>query len=97
MNDFCVKENINYEIINFDKLINYFNSDTISIIGADRILDDNSVINGIPSLELAKQCNSKIPFYVMAESFKKDNNLIIEEGFDLIPNHLIAEIISNKN
>jgi translation initiation factor 2B subunit (eIF-2B alpha/beta/delta family) len=68
-----------------------------AIIGADTYFDDGAVTNGTPSLFLAELCNQKIPFYCLAESFKKSNEKnAAGAGFDLIPARLISKIINEK-
>ncbi len=67
-----------------------------TIIGADRIIQKEGVVNGVPSLSLAEFSNIKeIPFFVVGESFKIRSDIIIEEGFDFIPMHLIQRIFTD--
>lgn len=68
-----------------------------AIIGADRIVKNRGVVNGIPSLSLAEFSNIKgIPFFVVGESFKMCGDATIEDGFEFIPNHLIQKIFSDE-
>ncbi len=62
------------------------------IIGADRVLADGSVINGVPSLRLAEAINGSIPLYVVAEKIKKSKKIILEDGFELIPSKYVKKI-----
>ena len=69
------------------------------LVGADSILRDGSLINGIPTYELAlaaKDCN--IPFYSVCETakFNIQSYFELEPGFDHIPPNLIAGIITEK-
>jgi translation initiation factor eIF-2B subunit delta len=69
------------------------------VVGADSVLEDGSLINGIPTYRLAvaaKEC--KIPFYAVCEmsKFNIQGDFELEPGFDLIPVALIAGIITEK-
>lgn len=67
-----------------------------AIIGADRIVSNQGVVNGIPSLSLAEFANVKgIPFFVVGESFKRCEDIIAEDGFEFIPNYLIQKIFTD--
>jgi len=67
-----------------------------AIIGADRIVENQGVVNGTPSLSLAEFANVKgIPFFVVGESFKKCEEMIAEDGFEFIPNYLIQKIFTD--
>ncbi|MBM2815513.1 MAG: hypothetical protein HW421_2275 [Ignavibacteria bacterium] len=66
------------------------------LTGADKILLDGSVVNGFPSLEVAKLNQKKIPFYVIGESFKYSSSQSIEDGFDIIPAEFITKIFSDE-
>jgi translation initiation factor eIF-2B subunit delta len=73
------------------------------LVGADSILRDGSLINGIPTYQIALAAKGRIPFYVICESAKFNiNNLSVprqgkgrlEEGFDFTPGELITEIVT---
>jgi translation initiation factor eIF-2B subunit delta len=73
----------------------------VALLGADAILRDGSVINGTPSLQLAKAAKAQgIAVYSVAESSKIDLSgvlgagLEIEPGFDRIPPEFITGIIT---
>ncbi|GEM_PF-3064487 len=66
-----------------------------SIIGADGFDFDNNVINGFPSKEFAEASFGRNNFYVVAESFKKIDNLKLDNGFELISSKYISGIISD--
>jgi len=72
------------------------------LIGADTILRDSSVINGVPSLELALAAKAAgVPFYSAAESSKMDcseelSTARIESGFEKVPFDLITGIITES-
>jgi translation initiation factor eIF-2B subunit delta len=69
------------------------------LVGADSVLRDGSLINGLPTYELALAAKGKLPFYVVCETLKfnprvSSMQVKLEEGFDLIPPELITEIIT---
>jgi translation initiation factor eIF-2B subunit delta len=73
----------------------------IIIIGADAVLANGSVINGYPSLFLARIAAENlppVPVYSICESIKfyPGDTLYLEKGFDLIPAQLIRGIITEK-
>jgi len=69
------------------------------LVGADSVLRDGSLINGLPTYELALAANHRLPFYVVCETLKFNprvgsKHVKLEEGFDLIPPELITGIIT---
>jgi len=69
------------------------------LVGADSVLRDGSLINGLPTCELALAAKGKLPFYVVCETLKfnprvSSMQVKLEEGFDLIPPELITRIIT---
>jgi translation initiation factor eIF-2B subunit delta len=71
------------------------------LVGADSILDNGSLINGSPTLMIAEAAmERKIPFYVVCETTKfsalrlAGRHLWLEEGFEVIPPHMITRIIT---
>lgn len=74
---------------------------TGAMVGADSILDNGSLINGAPTLMIAEAAKENgIPFYVVCETTKfsalrlTGRHLWLEEGFEVIPPHLITRIIT---
>ena len=65
------------------------------LVGADKFLHTGRIVNGWPSLELARAAKGAVPFYVVGESFKLDSDPSTEEGFDLVPDSLITRIITD--
>jgi len=72
-----------------------------ALVGTDTILTNGSLINGIPTYQLAQAASTaKIPFYAVCETAKFDvrnqylNKPALEPGFDLIPASLITGIIT---
>ncbi len=73
------------------------------MVGADSIMDDGSLINGSPTLVIAEAAKQRqIPFYVVCETTKfsalrlAGRHLWLEEGFEVIPPHLITRIITEE-
>ncbi len=71
------------------------------IVGADSVLIDGSLINGVPTLSLAKIAKKfLIPFYSVCEKVKFDilscidREAKIEPGFDLVPPELITAFVT---
>jgi translation initiation factor 2B subunit (eIF-2B alpha/beta/delta family) len=68
------------------------------LIGSDAILPQGYVINGIPSLHLAKVAQrNHLPFYVVGEMIKVSPHFFEpDQGFDMIPPSLITWIITDQ-
>ncbi len=69
----------------------------VGLIGADAVFADGGVINGRPSLSLARALSlRRAPLYVVASSWKllpEPSRPPAEPGFDLVPGRLITAII----
>ncbi len=91
----CKESDIECSIAGINAMDDYIKDGACSIIGADSIIPGEGVINGIPSLRLAKKTHGKIPFYVLGESFKIIDGMNIDEGFDFVPLNYISEIITD--
>lgn len=66
------------------------------LIGADIIFPSGRIVNGLPSFKLAFEVNRRIPFYVIAESFKSGSHIQLQDGYDYVPGTLISEIITDN-
>jgi len=69
------------------------------LVGADSILADGTLINGIPTYELASAAReSDIPVYSVCETakFNAQSHIELEEGFDHIPPDLVTGIITER-
>ncbi len=69
------------------------------LVGADSILADGTLINGIPTYELASAAReSDIPVYSVCETakFNAQGQIELEEGFDRIPPDLVTGIITER-
>lgn len=72
-----------------------------TLLGADAVIASGYVVNGIPSLELARASKAKqIPVYVVCETAKFDFYGYIHEypqpGFDAVPLNLCKALITEK-
>ncbi|MFQ5860795.1 MAG: hypothetical protein ACE5IG_04495 [Dehalococcoidia bacterium] len=67
----------------------------LALVGADKVLPQGAVINGTPTLEVARAARGRAPFYVVCESFKLDDDPYREEGFDLVPPELVTAIATD--
>jgi translation initiation factor 2B subunit (eIF-2B alpha/beta/delta family) len=70
-----------------------------AMVGADSILQNGSLINGIPTYELASAAKEhNIPFYTICETtkFNIQSHFSLEPGFDNISPELITGIITEK-
>jgi translation initiation factor 2B subunit (eIF-2B alpha/beta/delta family) len=68
---------------------------SFAMIGADCV-SHSGVVNGVPSQNLALQCNNHdVPLFVLAESIKYSRKCNPESGFDFIDSSLISKIFSD--
>jgi translation initiation factor 2B subunit (eIF-2B alpha/beta/delta family) len=94
--DECKKNKIKADVFkDSDMLLAIEKSDCV-LIGADSIITNLGVVNGLPSYELAVTAKSKIPLYVVAESFKHSYKTNIDLGFDFVPIELVTDIFSDE-
>jgi len=91
------------EVIKDEAINQRISSANKAIVGADSILSDGSLINGTPTLALAKAAREvNIPFFAICETAKFDTQGYInkstapEAGFDIVPPDLITGIIMEK-
>lgn len=97
---FCKKYNISCRILPDSSIAEAVSESDLALTGADTLTSDGGAVNGYPSFELAKACESIIPFFVVAESIKKSRKVLSEihcdDGFDKIPVDLINQIFSDE-
>lgn len=76
------------------ELVGHINVEKIdcAIIGCDAITP-SFVVNGTPSLEMAKVIHNKIPLFVVGQTIKQIVDIDSGRGFDRIPNELITKIV----
>ena len=90
------------EVIPDESIPSYIARVDKAIIGADSILADGSLINGVPSLALAQAAiEADIPFFVVCETAKFDAHGTAakappEPGLEKVPVGLITGIITEK-
>lgn len=91
---------IDCHLISIEQLEAQLPNATLAMIGADSIFPDGTVVNGSPSLHLARACqNQNLDFYCLCESLKYTSDppaLPLEDGFELIPAQLITAVITEK-
>ena len=63
----------------------------IAVVGADAVTH-SFVLNGTPTLALARVASGLIPFYVVAESMKFVPEISSAPGYDLVPLELVTGI-----
>jgi translation initiation factor 2B subunit (eIF-2B alpha/beta/delta family) len=91
----CSEAGIESRSISFDHIDKAISRSDCAMIGADSIFLSDKVINGTPSHRLALNCFGRLPFYVLAESYKKGDMAFVKEGFDFVPNSFITKIFSD--
>lgn len=95
--EFCKNQFIDVYPYIDEEFFNAIKESDVFIIGADSFNKTCGVINGIPSAKCAEESYGKIPFFVLAESFKESPKLLITDGFELIKNKYITEIFTNES
>jgi len=69
------------------------------IIGADMVLNDGSIVNGYPSLRLARAAKTAgIPCYCVCETTKfwAGSEVRLEPGFDFVPAELVTAVVTER-
>ena len=64
----------------------------IAVVGADAVTR-SFVVNGTPTLALARAASGLIPFYVVGESMKFVPEISPAPGYDLVPLELVTGIV----
>jgi translation initiation factor 2B subunit (eIF-2B alpha/beta/delta family) len=97
------QHNVAVTVIEDSELNKQLQNATMVLVGADSILPDGSLINGIPTHKLAKASSKRrIPLYCICETAKfysqnyKRKHHQPESGFERIPPTLITGIITEK-
>lgn len=96
-----LKDTVNCRVVADDHLEANLTGVNLVMVGADTVLPDGTVINGTPSLALARACFERqpaIPFYAVCEpgKFASDSTSFCESGFDLIPPQLVTVISAGQ-
>lgn len=86
-----------------NQILKHVSEADLVVIGADSLLCDGSVINGLPSYGLAVAAKqSAVPFYSVCETTKANalsylgKTVDLKEGFDCVPANLVTNIITEK-
>ena len=70
---------------------------TLALVGADRLLPSGAIINGSPTLLLARACQKAgRPFYVACDTFKLGEGEEREPGLDLVPPELVTGVFTER-
>ena len=92
---------ISAEIVPDDSIGHAISAVAKIMVGADTILQDGSLINGMPTGKVALAARkANVPFYTVCETSKLDlwhspsYRAKLEEGFDRVPANLITGIVT---
>ncbi|MFC1846212.1 translation initiation factor eIF-2B [Chloroflexota bacterium] len=95
--------NIAVTVVKDDEINKRVQDVSLALVGADTMLADGTLINGIPTYVLAKACSEqRIPFYCICETAKfdllnyRDKHFKPEPGFEKTPPALITGIITEE-
>jgi len=91
------------EVFSDNDIYMYVPKTNCVLVGADSVLCDGSVINGIPTYGVAVEAEEcGVPFYSVCETAKANTlsylgkNVEVKKGFDLVPSNLITGIVTEK-
>lgn len=89
---------VSAEVFPLEKLGEELGAAGAVLVGADALLPDGSVVNGSPTLAVARAARrAGVPFYAVGDSFKQvQEEVSLEEGFDRVPPSLITGIITER-
>ena len=88
--------NIDSTIISANEIQCNIENISFFITGADCFDNEGNVVNGTPTLEAAIACEIlKVPYYILAESYKRLDISATDSGFDLIKSKYITKIFSD--
>jgi translation initiation factor 2B subunit (eIF-2B alpha/beta/delta family)/ADP-ribose pyrophosphatase YjhB (NUDIX family) len=90
------EEGVEVAVFGLEELESCLAGADLVLVGADALLPDGSVVNGSPSLSLARAAASRgVPFLVVADRFKRAAGEVpLEEGFERVPAELVKAIVS---
>ncbi|MFH1052527.1 MAG: hypothetical protein V1779_16535 [bacterium] len=90
----CKQKGINSNWVNKSYLMK--SNIDCGIIGADSVIHEKGIVNGIPSRAFAEILTTmEKPLFVIAESFKAADEVHIEDGFEFIKKSFIEKIFSD--
>ena len=96
------REGIDVEVVADDLMARHVSAATLIWLGADRVLIDGSIVNGVPSLRLAEAARqAQRPVDVVCESAKFDrwtalDAVVTPPGFDRVPADLLHAVVTEK-
>lgn len=103
MAHFLESINVDATVYPDNKIPNYVSKANYVLVGADSLLSDGSVINGLPSYGLAVAAKqSNVPFYSVCETTKVNTlsylgkTVELKQGFDCVPANLVTGIITEN-
>ena len=65
------------------------------LVGADAVTTD-SVVNGVPTAELAAAALDRIPLYVVCETIKFTDEAATAPGYDRVPLEQVTDVITEN-
>lgn len=94
-----INQGVNGEVIPDSRIGDYLSGVDMVLLGADAVLADGTLINGYPSLtvaRLASTANPAVPVYALCEVSKYTSEYIpvLEPGFELIPASMLTAVIN---
>ncbi|MBI4521245.1 MAG: hypothetical protein HY701_10435 [Gemmatimonadetes bacterium] len=88
---FLRQHGVTCEVVPDDRLVGVVGASTFVLVGADRVVPDGALVNGSPSLRLARAAHDcGVRFYAVCEAFKLDEARSMAPGFDLVPPRLVT-------
>lgn len=95
------RQNIKGQVFADKNMDSFVERADLILLGADAVLADGSLINGYPSLNMARAAfnsDKNIPVYVSRETFKFTTQEfpVAEAGFDIVPATYLTGIITEK-
>ena len=68
---------------------------SLAITGADAVAPA-FIVNGSPTLALARACHGRISYYVVGESVKVTSKAVGAPGYDLVPVALVSGVVTEE-
>jgi translation initiation factor 2B subunit (eIF-2B alpha/beta/delta family) len=103
MAHFLYSNNVDATVFPDNKITTYVSKADCVLVGADSLLCDGSVINGLPSYELAVAAKqSNVPFYSVCETTKANilsylgKTIKLKKRFDCVPANMVTQIITEN-
>jgi translation initiation factor 2B subunit (eIF-2B alpha/beta/delta family) len=85
------------DVASDDRMADALVGAALVLVGSDRVLPDGALVNGSPSLGLARAAlGAGVAFYAICEAFKLDDERGLERGFDLVPPRLVSGYVTAR-